>query len=240
MNILSNLTNNNFGLSIIKGGLTMYFKSNSSKNRIKTCLLSIFLVFFYSIVAHSLNISDPTVIGEIIDISNSNSTYSITVKGSNNTDATFNEAIVHISDESIIFDKCSNRLKPCDLKKGMSVFVILNPAVTKSIPPQGTAKSIQVQNCVKPSAKGTITEISKDASTKNLRITVKGDPNAEAAFNEIIANVTSNTKISDKCGHPAKIKDLKKGSYVEVFLSGPVTSSIPPQGNAESIIIHKK
>lgn len=179
----------------------------------------------------------PGAVGKIEEIRKDGGNILIRVKGDRHPGYMFDEIVAVINENTEIKDKCGNEIRGEDLKEGMLVVVEVGDAVTSSLPPQGVAKYIKVQDCSKGDVQGKVKKIQKDKKDNTLRLKVKGEKNENFIFNEAIVIVNEKTEIYDSCGHKVPMNSIKKGSNIQVVFTGPVTKSIPPQGIAKIILI---
>ncbi|MBF8983676.1 copper amine oxidase N-terminal domain-containing protein [Lutibacter sp. B2] len=86
------------------------------------------------------------------------------------------------------------------------------------------------------SIEGNIIEVQK--TDKNTRIHIKSVAMNKGAYDEIILNISENTKMENPLDHTEiSIEDLKEGDTVRAVYGPMVTRSLPPIGNAEKIEI---
>ncbi|SDO54718.1 hypothetical protein SAMN04487897_11688 [Paenibacillus sp. yr247] len=69
---------------------------------------------------------------------------SILIKGAGLTDAAPNEVVLQLTKETSIVDKNGDKVEKAALVKGADVIGFYGPALTKSLPPIGTAWKIVV------------------------------------------------------------------------------------------------
>lgn len=179
----------------------------------------------------------PGAVGKIEEIRKDAENTLIRVKGDRHPGYMFDEIVAVINENTEIKDKCGNTINREDLKEGMLVVVEVGDAIANSLPPQGVAKYIEVQECSKGDVRGKVKKIEKNKKENTLRLTVKGEKEENFTFSEAMVIVNEQTEIYDSCGHKVPMKSIKKGSNIQVIFTGPVTKSIPPQGVAKIIFI---
>ncbi|SHJ31667.1 Protein of unknown function [Clostridium cavendishii DSM 21758] len=104
---------------------------------------TLFFIMGLGVFAYAMDRGDILLIGEILDVGTSND--KIVVEGVIKSDTIYKEKVlVNINNETLIVDKTGKKLNKTDLIKGDGVVIVLNPAMTKSIPPQATAKKIEI------------------------------------------------------------------------------------------------
>lgn len=88
-------------------------------------------------------------------------------------------------------------------------------------------------------ASGTLKEIyDADGDITGFFISEGEDKESSYHYTSAYVNITEETEIMTKNESEAKAEDLKLGQQIEVIFTGPLTKSVPPQGNAETIIIN--
>lgn len=189
------------------------------------------------------------VAGTVTDITNADGTTSITVDGSNTqTDATYQSMILHTTDKTPVEkDGTTGTYTEGAIGIGDTVeaYFSASAPITASEPPQGTPDKIVVtaqageagSADMQKEFDGTITEISKD--NDYLLVYVQNEEGGDAV-NDLRAVVSADTAISSE-SDPDKaltMEDLAKGQKVTVTTDGRMTFSIPPQANAQAIVLH--
>ncbi len=125
------------------------------------------------------------------------------------------------------------------IEKDMLLNVEYSEQMTRSIPPQTTAISIELlyfdevgeevaEELEKPVVSAEILSIEENGA-----IVVNDEINGE-----VIVFVTEDTKITED-GKEASVEDLKAGQKITVEYAGHMTMSLPPQTSAVSIVIGK-
>ncbi len=194
--------------------------------------------------------------GEITNIEASGNTTSITVDGTDKqSSATYPVLLAHLSGETPIMDGGNvSAYTDGALGLGDDVEIYLSSLtpVTASEPPQATPVKVVVTKRsdnsaaqagssetpdVKTTFEGTITEITPD--NEYYLVYIKAGENSEPV-DDLIAVVSSDTVISSEKTESSgyQPEDLSVGQDVTVTTDGKMTFSIPPQANAQTIIIH--
>src|SRR5262245_2764894 len=93
----------------------------------------------------------------------------------------------------------------------------------------------------KPDIRGTIEKVTVSDPAKGvdvLRVLRVGGPQRkDTTYDKAIVRVTSKTKIEKTDGKDAQAGDLKEGDKVEVWFTGPVARSYPPQATADRAVL---
>ncbi|MDK8181557.1 hypothetical protein [Paenibacillus sp. UMB4589-SE434] len=142
--------------------------------------------------------------------------------------------ILTVTDETVITDVNGNKLDKSALKSNTRIEAEYGPIMTMSMPPMSGAKSIVVLGET-ARVEGVVAESAKQESdTSRVHIDVKADDKLE---NDIILNITGDTKIVDVYGQELKTSDLTKGVKVVGFHSLMTTRSIPAISNAVLVVV---
>lgn len=192
--------------------------------------------------------------GEITDIVTRDGNTSITVDGSNtDSDATYQLLIANMTNKiPVEIDGKQQDYAEGMLNIGDEVEIYLgegNP-VTASEPPMATPDKVVVTERsddvtsgalntpdVQTEFDGTITEITSD---KDYYLVYVKDSEDSEPVDDLIAVVSGDTTIvSEKLeASGLKPEELKVGDQVTVTTDGRMTFSIPPQSNAQKVVIH--
>ena len=187
--------------------------------------------------------------GTVTDITTANGTASITVDGSNaESGAAYQSMILHMTDQTPVEkDGVTGVYEEGAVNIGDTVkaYFSASTPVTASEPPQGTPDKLVVtaqgdggaDADVQKEFEGTITEISRDGDY--FLIYIQKEEGGDAV-NDLRAVVSADTAISSG-KEPDKaftMEDLAKGQKVTVTTDGRMTFSIPPQANAQTIVLH--
>jgi hypothetical protein len=168
--------------------------------------------------------------GEIVNINQTEKGTSILIKDPLSNNEFDNRIVLHINENTPIVNPLTDKnLYIKDLKVGDSVRAFYGPALTKSLPPQGVGKKIELLDKVTVT-KGVITAItSNDYGTKRISI---GDHE-----NGIVLHICDDTTIVTKDNKKLQFKDLKKGMEIETYHSMIMTYSLPPITSAMKIVV---
>lgn len=106
----------------------------------------------------------------------------------------------------------------------------------------GLTTSLAVADEKKPDIQGTSSKIrANDAAGKTGSMLVEAPKGAKFAFDKAMIRVDAKTKIEKANGdkfEEAKFTDIKEGTKVSVWITGPVAESYPVQATAGRIVIH--
>ncbi|MEG2188393.1 MAG: hypothetical protein RRY08_01035 [Christensenella sp.] len=187
------------------------------------------------------------VSGTVSEIQTTDGNTSITVDGSEiDSQASYKLMVLNVSDKTpVVIDSKAENYTDGTLLIGDNVEVYLSPntPVTASEPPMANPDKIVVTaranaattDEVKTNFDGTITELAKDGDY--LIAYIRNDIGGEAT-NDLRAVISSDTVITASDGNDVlTIDKLATGQKVTVTTDGRMTFSIPPQANAQSIII---
>lgn len=175
-----------------------------------------------------INISN----GIIDDISFSGPDTFVTVTYDDCVNCQRNEQTVRlvVSRNTRILDENGRNISVRELRTGMTVNAEISSAMTRSIPPQSVAFSIQIVQRPIPDSitVGRIVDIDR----QNRSFTTISDNNISSI---IRFNVPANVLIFDRNGRPANFSRLMPGMRVWVRHASFMTASIPPQTTAFEI-----
>ncbi len=166
--------------------------------------------------------------------------FMISVKGEKSEDNIYSDINFIVNSKTeIIREKSGSKLTIDEIKSNAKVKVYYDGVLSKSLPPIGVAKKIVVSQVeYEMGTMGIIDNINISEDKTIKRIDIKGERLGEGGFDNIILNVSSNTKIVDlKTGKELKVDDIKKGSNVVAYYGGNLTKSLPPIGSAEKIVV---
>lgn len=189
------------------------------------------------------------VTGTVTDITMADGTTSITVDGSDtDSGATYQSMILHLTDQTPVEkDGGTSSYQEGTIHVGDTVeaYFLASTPVTASEPPQGSPDKLIVTAQeeggmtadVQKEFDGTITEITEDGDY--LLVYVQKAEGGDAV-DDLRAVVSADTIISSESepGKTLAMKDLAKGQKVTVTTDGRMTFSIPPQANAQTIVLH--
>ncbi|WP_027631476.1 hypothetical protein [Clostridium hydrogeniformans] len=121
--------------------------------RLKRALVFLLLLFtFSSTTVFAMQPKSPILMGEILEVQKDDKTNTtrLLVEGYIKSCEVYNEKVlVIVGEDTKIMGGCDGKDGKPDFAKGDKVFVVLSSAMTKSIPPQSSAKKIQVSKPVK-------------------------------------------------------------------------------------------
>lgn len=186
--------------------------------------------------------------GTVTDITTVDGTTSITVDGSGtNSGATYQSMILHITDKTPVEKDGETATYTADsINVGDTVeaYFTASTPVTASEPPQGTPDKIVV---IAQDDGGTIADVQKEFGGTITEINEDGDyllvyvQKAEGgdAVDDLRAVVSADTVISSESEPDRTLTagDLAIGQKVTVTTDGRMTFSIPPQANAQTIVL---
>lgn len=135
-----------------------------------------------------------------------------------------------IGKNTLILDENGNRILPGQLTEGMIINAVFSSAMTRSIPPQANAFTIQVVS--RPTLENTITGRILDINRNNRSFTTIQGENLASL---IQFNVSPDTKFVDVFGRPMNFQNLFPGLRVRVTHAPFMTASIPPQTTAYEV-----
>lgn len=113
----------------------------------RVALFAVLFVMMLGMVVYARTPENPIFIGEVVSVDKSQDgkEFKVTVDGFIKTSDVYKEKIIAIvTDETDLEDCSGNKLKKEDIMKGDGVLIVLNSAMTKSIPPQSSAIKMQV------------------------------------------------------------------------------------------------
>ncbi|OAB47251.1 peptidase [Paenibacillus antarcticus] len=174
----------------------------------------------------------PGTIGQITDFVNDKTGKYVTVTGRGLTTADQSEIKLLITKHTKIVDSKGKKvaLKTIiDEQKVVKAFY--GPKITKSIPAQGSALTLVVQNESFTAVNGKVTEVT------DTGIVVTGK-NIYTQFEDtIVLHFAKNATIMGQDGKSIKASDIKKGMSVKAFYGPAVTMSIPPQSTTNYVVV---
>lgn len=143
-------------------------------------------------------------------------------------DGLYGQIKLNVSDKTQIEDEYGIKLSIDDIKQDSKVIAYYGPAVTKSIPPIGTAEKIIVKDAY--CMEGKIANIQEIKEGKMIFI-------GKDMYDRIKFVVSEKTQIVNETGAKLSIDDIKDDSKVKVYYGPIMTASIPPITNAKKIIV---
>ncbi len=141
--------------------------------------------------------------------------------------------VLHVTKDTKLTDAAGKTIAASDIHKGDSVLCVFDRALTKSLPPQSTAYSIQVKQSaeLEEEVPDKVMYYGKIAAIENGALYMDG-VNEKT---QLIVRADDNTTLCDKAGKAIKWSDLKVGTFVAIEESDAITLSLPPQVTAKSI-----
>lgn len=134
------------------------------------------------------------------------------------------------SNNTLILDEFNNRIPASQLTRGMIVNASFSSAMTRSIPPQANAFTIQIVS--RPPLRNIVVGriINLDRANRAFTTISDADPSSVIRF-----NVPMEARIWDIFGRPINFSNLVPGLRVRVNHAPFMTASIPPQTTAYEI-----
>ncbi len=135
------------------------------------------------------------------------------------------QIILKINSDTKLFDQYNRAIKLENIKEGMTVSVEHSKAMTRSIPAQTNAVSLQIVKTKENSILLTadVIDVLKD------KILV-GEKDDDTTYKYLM--IGNDTVLTDKNGKVIKISDIKPGMNITVEHSEAMTMSLPPQTQA--------
>ncbi|MGG4341201.1 peptidase [Paenibacillus lautus] len=174
--------------------------------------------------------SVPGTIGYITDYVNDTTGKWITVTGRGVGATDQQEIRLSISKDTKIIDAKGNQVQlQTIVDKNKAIKAFYSPNITKSLPAQGSALTIIVQDNDFAGIDGTITEVNKHG------ILVEGTNLYNDNQETILLHLDPKAKIIDQDGNTIKASDLKTGMNIRSFYGPAVALSMPPQSSTNYI-----
>ena len=142
-----------------------------------------------------------------------------------------NETIrLAVNNNTLILDEFNNRVPASRLARGMIINASFSSAMTRSIPPQANAFTIQIvrRAPIRNVVVGRIINI--DRVNRTFTTVSDADPSSVIRF-----HVPMEARIWDIFGRPMNFSNLVPGLRVRVNHAPFMTASIPPQTTAQEI-----
>lgn len=135
-----------------------------------------------------------------------------------------------VGNNTLILDEFNNRIPASRLTRGMIINASFSSAMTRSIPPQSNAFTIQIVR--RPAMNNVVVGriINIDRANRTFTTISDGDPSSTIRF-----NVPMEARIFDVFGRPMNFSNLVPGLRVRVNHAPFMTASIPPQTTAHEI-----
>lgn len=174
----------------------------------------------------------PGTMGQITNFVNDKTGKFITVTGRALAVGDQSEIILAITKDTKIVDAKGKRvpLKTIiDEKKIVKAFY--GGAITKSIPAQGTALTLVVQDQSFTAIDGTVSEVKENG------IVVKGKDIYTSIEDTIVLHFADKAQLLDQNGKTIEASAIEPGMSVKAFYGPAVTMSIPPQSTTKYVVV---
>jgi hypothetical protein len=177
--------------------------------------------------------SVPGTMGYITDFVNDKTGKWITVTGRGLAATDQQEIKLSISKDTKIIDAKGNQVQlQTIVDKHKAIKAFYSPNITKSLPAQGSALTIIVQDNDHAGMDGTISEVTKQG------ILVEGTNLYNDSEETILLHLDPKAKIIDQNGSTLKASDLKAGMSIRAFYGPYVALSMPPQSSTNYIRVN--
>lgn len=177
--------------------------------------------------------SVPGTMGYITDFVNDKTGTWITVTGRGVAATDQQEIRLSVSKDTKIIDAQGNQVQlQTIVDKNKAIKAFYGPNITKSLPAQGSALTIIVQDHDFAVIDGTISEVNKQG------ILVEGTNLYNDSQETILLHLDPKTKIIDQNGNTMKASDLKTDMSIRSFYGPAVALSMPPQSTTNYIRVN--
>lgn len=177
--------------------------------------------------------SVPGTMGYITDFVNDKTGTWITVTGRGLAATDQQEIKLSVSKDTKIIDAQGNQVQlQTIVDKNKAIKAFYSPNITKSLPAQGSALTIIVQDHDFAVIDGTISEANKQG------ILVEGTNLYNDSQETILLHLDPKAKIIDQNGNTMKASDLKTGMSIRSFYGPAVALSMPPQSTTNYIRVN--
>ncbi|MGG3505746.1 peptidase [Paenibacillus lautus] len=177
--------------------------------------------------------SVPGTMGYITDFVNDKTGTWITVTGRGLAATDQQEIRLSVSKDTKIIDAQGNQVQLQTIAdKNKAIKAFYSPNITKSLPAQGSALTIIVQDHDFAVIDGTISEVNKQG------ILVEGTNLYNDSQETILLHLDPKAKIIDQNGNTMKASDLKTGMSIRSFYGPAVAESMPPQSTTNYIRVN--
>ncbi|WP_053373544.1 hypothetical protein [Paenibacillus sp. FJAT-27812] len=175
----------------------------------------------------------PGTMGQITDFVNDKTGKFITVTGRSLAVGDQSQIILSITKDTKIVD-AKGKTVPLktiiDEKKVVKAFY--GGAITKSIPAQGTALTLVVQDQSFTAIDGTVSEVQENG------IVVKGKDIYTSIEETIVLHFADKAQLLDQNGKAIEASAIKAGMSVKAFYGPAVTMSLPPQSTTKYVVVN--
>lgn len=175
----------------------------------------------------------PATMGQITNFVNDKSGKFITVLGRGLAPTDQSEIILSITKDTKIIDAKGNKvaLKTIiDEKRVVKAFYGGN--ITRSLPPQGTALTLVVQDYSFSAINGTVSEVREDS------VLVTGTDLYSSYESSVVLRFTDKAQILDQDGKAIEASIIQPGMSVKAFYGPAATMSIPPQSTSNYMVVN--
>ncbi|MBT2764706.1 peptidase [Paenibacillus sp. ISL-20] len=177
--------------------------------------------------------SVPGTMGYITDFVNDKTGIWITVTGRGLAATDQQEIRLSVSKDTKIIDAQGNQVQlQTIVDKNKAIKAFYSPNITKSLPAQGSALTIIVQDHDFAVIDGTISEVNKQG------ILVEGTNLYNNSQETILLHLDPKAKIINQNGNTMKASDLKTGMSIRSFYGPAVALSMPPQSTTNYIRVN--
>jgi hypothetical protein len=175
----------------------------------------------------------PGTMGQITDFVNDKTGKFITVTGRSLAVGDQSQIILSITKDTKIVD-AKGKTVPLktiiDEKKVVKAFY--GDAITKSIPAQGTALTLVVQDQSFTAIDGTVSEVQENG------IVVKGKDIYSSIEETIVLHFADKAQLLDQNGKAIEASAIEPGMSVKAFYGPAVTMSLPPQSTTKNVVVN--
>ncbi|WP_098746157.1 peptidase [Paenibacillus sp. EZ-K15] len=184
-------------------------------------------------IVNQVKKSVPGTMGYITDFVNDKTGTWITVAGRGLAATDQQEIRLSVSKDTKIIDVQGNQVQlQTIVDKNKAIKAFYSPNITKSLPAQGSALTIIVQDHDFAVIDGTISEVNKQG------ILVEGTNLYNDSQETILLHLDPKAKIIDQNGNTMKASDLKTGMSIRSFYGPAVALSMPPQSTTNYIRVN--
>lgn len=186
-------------------------------------------------ITNQVKKSVPGTMGYITDFVNDKSGTWITVTGRGLAATDQQEIKLSISKDTKIIDAKGNQVQlQTIVDKNKAIKAFYSPNITKSLPSQGSALTIIVQDNDLAGIDGTISEVTKQG------ILVEGTNLYNDSEETMLLHLDPKAKIIDQNGSALKASDLEAGMSIRAFYGPYVALSMPPQSSTNYIRVQSQ
>lgn len=170
-----------------------------------------------------------SIIGEIKKITKTDKNTKILIEENIPGKKDTQSIVLNVGEKTKLVDPLNDEeISLADLSEGDTIRGFYGPAVTASMPPQGSAEKIEILQGVTVRT-GTISEIIENEKTKQILV---GD-----RATGVVLNISDDVRIITEDNQELSFTDLEEGMEIEAYHSLIMTRSLPPISNAKKIIV---